>query len=408
MKKIYLLSLLFIYLSAFAQPANDECAFAQSVTPDGTCVSGTTVGAFDDWSGAVGCQGGNPNDHIDVWYSFTATGTQVDITATASGSWAGDIEITLVDGTCSAGFIVESSICGASPQQLIYNGLSLGVTYFYTISNASGGTPDSFDVCTETTSPPASCVDNDLCASPEVLTVSSGVQTCVNDCNTGASPGPDFTGTNCYDMTNETVWYSITTGASDVTLDIDLSSSTDLSDPHFTLYETVDCNIFTIIECIQGTGGSATSANIVILPNTTYIIGVSDATGDVGSFDLCVTLNVDNSPCNVTSDLTVTATSMGSPLTGPFLPGEVVSLCYNITDWQVGASNNWLQGIVPTFGDCWDPASFDASGMPVSITTALTTAGVITLPNGPPSVCDPCEGETAGWWSWGTPATWRR
>ena len=67
MKKIYLISLLFICFSAFAQPANDECTGAQSVTPDGTCISGTTVGAFDDWTGLVGCQSGNPNNHEEVW-----------------------------------------------------------------------------------------------------------------------------------------------------------------------------------------------------------------------------------------------------------------------------------------------------------------------------------------------------
>ena len=156
-----------------------------------------------------------------------------------------------------------------------------------------------------------------FCTSPEVLKLTSGVQTCVSDCNTGASPGPDFAGTNCQDMLNETVWYSVTTGASDVTMDIDLSSATDLSDPHFTVYETSDC-LFLTIECNQGSGGSAISSNIVVTPNTTYIIGVSDATGDVGDFDFCITLNVDNSPCITNSELIVTATSMGSPLTGPF------------------------------------------------------------------------------------------
>ena len=402
MKNITWLFILFLSLNCFAQPANDDCLNATSVVPDGSCLLGeSTVSATDTWSGAVGCQGGNPNDHQDVWYSFVATGTQADITATSSGSWSGDIEITLVDGNCSGIFTVLDGSCGTSPQQLIYNGLTIGNTYYYTISNGAGGTQGTFDVCTETTSPPAGCVDNDLCTSPEILIVTSGVQTCVSDCNTGASPGPDFAGTNCYDMLNETVWYSVTTGASDVTMDIDLSSAADLSDPHFTVYQTSDCNLFTIVECIQGTGGSATSSNIVITPSTTYIIGVSDASGDVGDFDFCVTVNVDNSPCNTTSDLVVTGTSLGSPITGPFLPGEVVSFCYSITDWQTGASCNYLSGIVPTFGDCWDASSFDVNGMPVTITTSLSTAGTILDGGpGPPDPWNACIGETAGWWNW--------
>ena len=66
--------------NAYAQPANDDCLNATTVVPDGSCLIGeTTVSATDTWSGAVGCQGGNPNDHQDVWYIFTATGTQADI-----------------------------------------------------------------------------------------------------------------------------------------------------------------------------------------------------------------------------------------------------------------------------------------------------------------------------------------
>src|SRR5258706_16371763 len=44
--------------------ANDDCSAAQVVTPDGTCYSGTTVGANDSWQGTVGCQSGN--NHPDV------------------------------------------------------------------------------------------------------------------------------------------------------------------------------------------------------------------------------------------------------------------------------------------------------------------------------------------------------
>ena len=134
MKNIISLIIIFTSYNCCAQPANDDCLNATPVVPDGTCLLGeTTVGANDTWSGAVGCQGGNPNDHQEVWYSFVATGTQADITATATGSWTGDIEITLVDGLCSGIFTVLGANCGASPQQLIYNGLTIGNTYYYTI-----------------------------------------------------------------------------------------------------------------------------------------------------------------------------------------------------------------------------------------------------------------------------------
>jgi hypothetical protein len=36
-----------------------------------------TVGANDSWQNSVGCQGGG--NHPDVWYTFTATGSQANL-----------------------------------------------------------------------------------------------------------------------------------------------------------------------------------------------------------------------------------------------------------------------------------------------------------------------------------------
>src|SRR6476646_586834 len=90
--------LLFISTSVFAQPANDACSGATAVTPDGTCVAGTTVAAADNWTGTVGCQAGG-GTHRDVWYSFVATGTIYTGTVTTSAPWAGNVEFTLASST---------------------------------------------------------------------------------------------------------------------------------------------------------------------------------------------------------------------------------------------------------------------------------------------------------------------
>src|SRR5215831_16943477 len=79
-------------------PTNDNCGTAQSVTPNGTCYSGTTVGADDSWVGTVGCQSGN--NHPDVWYTFVATGSSLAINITA-GTLGGNIEFVLVSSTSS-------------------------------------------------------------------------------------------------------------------------------------------------------------------------------------------------------------------------------------------------------------------------------------------------------------------
>lgn len=391
---------LFLSTAAFAQPANDNCTAAQTITPNGTCVNGTTVGANDSWTNTVGCQsGGSANSHEDVWYTFVATGTNFTSTVTAGGAWTGNVEFVLASGTCATSFTLVTSSCGASPLTVNATGLTIGQTYYFTVSNSGTGTNGTFQVCTTTSNPPMNCTDNDDCASPTFLSTTANVQTCVTDCNTGAAPGPEFTGNNCYDFPQETVWYQVSTGASAATMDIAVTS-VDLTTPYFTVFTTANCSNFTIVNCTQGAAGSA-SNTVNISANTTYLIAISDGLGQAGNFNLCVTVNDDNSACNTNDNLAVTATSMGSPLTGPFQPGEIVTFCYTITDWQPGASCNYLQGIVPTFGDCWDPVSFTAQGQPVTITTPLVTAGVIgNCPPGPPCPYNACSGTSAGTWSW--------
>ena len=136
----------------FAQPPNDNCTAATTVTPNGPCFSGTTVGANDSWQGSVGCQGGG--SHPDVWYSFTSTGSQAQFSITASAPWTGNIELVLVQGTCAAGFNIIGSQCSPSISNVTFNGLQAGAVYFFTISNANGATPGPFQVCLTTTSPP--------------------------------------------------------------------------------------------------------------------------------------------------------------------------------------------------------------------------------------------------------------
>ncbi|HEX8517050.1 MAG TPA: gliding motility-associated C-terminal domain-containing protein [Bacteroidia bacterium] len=386
-------------LSVFAQPANDNCAGAIPVTPNGTCVGGTTVAATDNWSGTVGCQAGG-GTHEDVWYTFVSTGTIFTGTVTTSAPWTGNVEFVLVSSAtgCTGPFTIVGSACGASPLSINIPGLTNGATYYFTISPPNGGDPGPFQVCPTTSSPAANCTDNDDCATPQTIAYVTGVQTCLSDCNTGAAPGPDFAGNNCFDYPNSTVWYQVTTGASTASIDIDLTSLAMLN-PYFSVFTTTDCNTYTTINCTQGALGAA-SGTVLVSVNTTYLIAISDASGASGNFDLCVTVNDDNSACNTTNALTVSATSMGSPLAGPYQPGEIVTFCYTITNWQQ-INCNYLQGIVPEFGDCWAPASFNAQGAPVSIPTPLTTAGVIQpCGPGPPCPYNACAGTPSGTWSW--------
>ncbi|HLP10966.1 MAG TPA: hypothetical protein VK177_03480, partial [Flavobacteriales bacterium] len=364
---------------------------------------------------AGGCTSGGTN-----FPSGTFSTTSPTFTAVSTFIWAGDYQLYSV----TAGSTYEWSLCPADggsvtydAQLTLFNNATLATlcysddycaAYYPKISWTATFTGvvrikvNQFNCVTNTTNTTlvwrcascavvASCLDNDDCFTPQVVPLTTAVQTCINDCNTGSNPGPDFLGVNCFDYPGSTVWYQVTTSASAATLDIDLSSTT-LTQPYFSVFTTSDCATYTTINCTQGTAGLA-AATVNISVGTTYLIAVSDALNAQGNFTLCITMNDDNSACNTNQSLTISSTSMGSPLTGPYQPGEVVSFCYQITDWQQ-VNCNWLQGVVPTFGDCWDPASFDAQGQPVSITNPLDVNGVLAAGMGA------CTGSPSGSWVW--------
>lgn len=146
LRRVLLGCLLFVMaIPLIAQPPNDACSSAQVVTPNGTCIPGTTTGASDLWVGSVGCQtGGN---HNEVWYTFTATQNQLNFTVNSTGI-GNNVEFILANspcGTCACSFVIEGSVCGPAPLTDSISGLTIGATYYFTIS--SSGSDGGFTVC---------------------------------------------------------------------------------------------------------------------------------------------------------------------------------------------------------------------------------------------------------------------
>lgn len=395
MKSTYELILLTLFsILGFASIGQDDCATAVNVpTLDGTNCP-TAVPSLTNFLGSGGCEEGI----LDTWFQFTAQGPTADITvsSTQNGFRPEFLVISSTNNLCTGGFLLDGCFDLNGNYTVITGtqaGLTIGDTYWIVVSSNNDNTSGTITVCVDNPAPISSCVDNEDCASANVVTLSASDagQVCLTDCNTGASPGLDFSGLNllCEDQYNQTVWYEFTTDALAATIDINLTS-TDLTDPEYALYQGSNCvSPWTLISCNEGTGGAASILSLPIAANTTYVLAISDATGDEGDFTLCLEQHADNSACNTNNTIVVTATSLGSPLNGPYLPGEVVSFCYSINGWIALATGcNYLQGIVPTFGNCWDPTSFDAQGQP-AVTTALVTNGV-TLPSG----------AAAGSWTW--------
>ena len=79
------------------------------------------------------------------------------------------------------------------------------------------------------------------------------------------------------------------------------------------------------------------------------------------------------SSCVIDSELEVIHTSLGSPHSGPFKSSEEITFRYTINEYSAEDNGcQWLQGIVPIFGNGWDPDSFQADGRPAEAIDPLT------------------------------------
>jgi hypothetical protein len=443
MKKISILVIAFllisitnitnVYAGGCAPPSNEQCAGANPIAIGG-CSAGQGGCDVTGDPGGVSC---GPAMGGSVWYSFVAPASgNVDVTMTLTGGYYSPI--VLYSGACGAqaevGCYYPAPL--ANPYTGSFTGLTPGATYYVMIASPvpggptpattwsslcvvdAGGSPcpdcsNGIMDCSETGvdcgGPDCApcgggpdCLNGQDCGSPQtlVLNASGGGAACVVDCNTGATGGPVFVGPPiCSDMPNETVWFSITTDGTAATLDIDLTSGTMSSTPEFTLFAN-NCGPYTIHDCVEGSGGSASSTGIPVSTNTTYLIAVSNVSGSTGTFNLCVAQIPDNSACNTNHTFVMASSSFGSPQGGPYVAGEVVEFCYSVTDFQQ-INCNYIGAFVPEFGDCWDPASFDAQGQPVNITTSLNVNGTIQpCPPGPPCPWNACAGQPSGSWNW--------
>ena len=86
---------------------------------------------------------------------------------------------------------------------------------------------------------------------------------------------------------------------------------------------------------------------------------------------------VSASLCVVDRDIEIVSRSSGGPLEGPFFPGETVSICMNVNSYTAAVNGcQWFQGLIPVFGNGWDPSSFDGNGQPLNATVNGNAMGV--------------------------------
>jgi len=149
MKKIYtIISFLLISIGLLAQPANDNCASATTLTNGAACIGGTTLNAtvqvgetFCDFAGST---------EETVWYRFTAANDSMVLGFIQTNSTNAPPRLSLYgpNPTClptaaNQIFSCLTALTGDPGRHLLFTGLTVGASYFVQIQgNNSGGPAD--------------------------------------------------------------------------------------------------------------------------------------------------------------------------------------------------------------------------------------------------------------------------
>lgn len=218
------------------------------------------------------------------------------------------------------------------------------------------------------------CSSNDVCSTAEGIfnVVSDQSYVCIQGCNLNAAP--DDIVSMCQMGDFPTVWYVVPVDGEATVMNIEINS-VDFESPVISLFtETAGCDQLQQINlsngnmsCIIGSNGMAKAIGTSISGAQNYYIAVSSLISVGGDFELCVSTISNGSLCVVDRNLTVVARSNGGPLEGPFDPAEKISICMSVNSFTpLNNGCQWFQGIVPVFGNGWDPTSFDAKGQPLN------------------------------------------
>jgi len=215
---------------------------------------------------------------------------------------------------------------------------------------------------------------NDLCEDATIIPniVSDGAFVCISGSTQGALPEEISNGCQIGDF--PTVWYKVTTDGLATLLNVQVSS-VDIIIPTISIFrQNTDCSDIIPIQvtqsnfgCVVGSNGEAEAFGTDIETDQVYYIAVSSLNSSGGIFDICANTISSASNCVTSRNIQITSRSSGGSLEGPFFPGETIGVCMNVNSYNAGNNGcQWFQGLIPVFGNGWDPSSFDGNGQPLN------------------------------------------
>lgn len=397
-------------------PPNDVPCSAINIPLNGTslaCASPlpTTVYANPEFSAnsfPQSCQNVVENT---VWYQFQMSdpnnvGFSINLTPI---SLTGNVSIVLFEApicNVATSFQIAFFHCGPAPSMPLEWGPINDNSIYYLMVGSSEQGQGTFNLCISEIPP---CFDNNFCNDPNGISSANVLDTpvsqnlgncdpgggptfvCVDGCNEFADPEPGLTG--CLGQLDPVVWYSFTTDQTANILNMTITS-TDMDAPSVQLFlsQNGTCNPLTLVGltqsnfgCMVGSNGQLIANSTSVGASTTYYIAIGGVNTFGGEFTLCISTLEASASCVTSSAIQVTSRSFGGSLQGPFFPGETLGICMRVNVFTVstGAQNcQWFQGIVPVFGNGWDPGSFDGLGQPNNATLNGNTFPAPNVHNG--------------------------
>lgn len=364
-------------------PPNDDPCDAIALLTNNNCTDGTTVYANPENYAVPGaCQSSLANT---VWYTLTMSdpdnvGFEIDMDFDEVINHVSIILWQITD--CNAPGPIIEFYCGAPPTEpLEFAPVDETVTYYLSIQTSEPNETD-FEICVDEIPP---CFTNDLCTEATVIdnVISDSPFVCINGCNLYADPETFNNGCSIGDFS--TVWFQVPTDGNATLMNIQVQSQ-DFDAPTITLFHQItDCSDLvqipltqSDIPCVVGSNNEAEALATDVGSNEIYYIAVSSLNSDGGEFQLCVNTISVASACVASREIEITSRSSGGPLEGPFFPGETIGICMNVNSYTAAGNGcQWFQGIVPVFGNGWDPSSFDGDGQPLGATVNGNPIGAI-------------------------------
>lgn len=289
-KQALLLTFFFIVMSAFSQPANDNCSGAIAITPSANCsfTTYTTVGA----TASTGVPAPGCANYIagDVWFSVLVPTSGHLIFDTQEGS-LNNGGMALYTGSCAALNLLEcnddASFNGLMPK-IDRSGLTPGSTVYVRFWDYGGNDFGTFGICVYEPNPIAS----DFCTSATPICNFNGYYGNTSSSYTNDSPG-NLSGIFCGSIENNS-WLSFVPDSNTVVLDIAVSNCTNSWGIQMQVYGTSDCNTFTSYSNCWNPGvmqnGSIVATGLTI--GQTYYLMVDGWAGDVCDYMITATSGV--------------------------------------------------------------------------------------------------------------------